>query len=487
MNDYNFGNLICMLRERKGLTQYEVASMLNVTPAAVSKWENGISKPRVKVLFQLADILGVKAEELMAGRFLNEETIDAEAIKRINERYEYLTKIDSYTSTSVKVKRLLAVVIDFLMAVLVSWLSIATIYKLFPMDSNSPLEAAVFVLGLSISFFLFLGFRDLSGFGRSLGKRILGLYILDKKNGKKPKIKQILLRNCVTAAFIVSFPSVLVVDVIIMLVRGQSICDSLANTVVVKKEPNDKVTCKKEADSETIKEKITVEQKAVSHSDINLQKINSYKSPPSLSKKFIVSLISIIASILIISFGLILFYFIEYDAYDVVSTDITNYEEDCATYGNASDFMPELDSLGDYTDISYSHKKTFYSAFMGFISEGLALFVEYDETIYEIKKEEILNSYTFLDEPVLNSDYDAYLLPVTSFSYKNYQMKIIPDENYNTACKSFAMVGFDDENKSIVYCYHYSFDMDYIAEVAEDPEAEMCEFMDTVFAWKNTD
>ena len=144
MNDYNFGNFICMLRERKGLTQYEVASMLNVTPAAVSKWENGISKPRVKVLFQLADILGVKAEELMAG------------IKRINERYEYLTKIDSYTSTSVKVKRLLAVVIDCLMAVLVSWLSIATIYKLFPMDSNSPLEAAVFVLGLSISFFLFL-------------------------------------------------------------------------------------------------------------------------------------------------------------------------------------------------------------------------------------------------------------------------------------------------------------------------------------------
>lgn len=76
MNDYNFGNFVCMLREKKGLTQAEIAEMLSVTAAAVSKWENGSSKPRVEVLFKLAEILGVRPEELMAGHYIedNEET-----------------------------------------------------------------------------------------------------------------------------------------------------------------------------------------------------------------------------------------------------------------------------------------------------------------------------------------------------------------------------------------------------------------------------
>ena len=47
MNDYRFGNFVCMLREKKGFTQAEIAQKLGVTPAAVSKWENGSSKPRV--------------------------------------------------------------------------------------------------------------------------------------------------------------------------------------------------------------------------------------------------------------------------------------------------------------------------------------------------------------------------------------------------------------------------------------------------------
>ena len=70
MNDYNFGNFVCMLREKKGLTQADVAEQLGVTAAAVSKWENGSSKPRVEVLFKLAEILGVRPEELMAGHYI---------------------------------------------------------------------------------------------------------------------------------------------------------------------------------------------------------------------------------------------------------------------------------------------------------------------------------------------------------------------------------------------------------------------------------
>jgi hypothetical protein len=106
---------------------------------------------------------------------------------------------------------------------------------------------------------------------------------------------------------------------------------------------------------------------------------------------------------------------------------------------------------------------------------------------YENKKTELLNTYTFLDAPVKSNE--VYELPVTEFFYKNYHMRVIPDEEYIDfcACKSFALIGFDDENKRIVYCYHYSFDLDYIAEEDEDLEAEMCEFMNEVFEWKNDD
>ena len=72
MNDYNFGNFVCTLREKNGLTQAEIADRLGVTAAAVSKWENGSSKPRVEVLFKLAEILGVRPDELMAGHYIEE-------------------------------------------------------------------------------------------------------------------------------------------------------------------------------------------------------------------------------------------------------------------------------------------------------------------------------------------------------------------------------------------------------------------------------
>ena len=91
MNDYNFGNFLCMLREQKGMTQAELAQQLSVTPAAVSKWENGESKPRIETLFQLAEILGVTAEELMAGKFLRTEVPDDAQVEDIRRRYDVFT------------------------------------------------------------------------------------------------------------------------------------------------------------------------------------------------------------------------------------------------------------------------------------------------------------------------------------------------------------------------------------------------------------
>lgn len=52
------------LMEERGLTGYQVAEALNVTPAAVSNWVSGKILPRTNKLPALADLLGCTIDEL---------------------------------------------------------------------------------------------------------------------------------------------------------------------------------------------------------------------------------------------------------------------------------------------------------------------------------------------------------------------------------------------------------------------------------------
>lgn len=60
-----FGQRFQRLRKNAGLTQEDVASKLNITAQAVSKWENDVSAPDISVLCELSDILKVSQDELM--------------------------------------------------------------------------------------------------------------------------------------------------------------------------------------------------------------------------------------------------------------------------------------------------------------------------------------------------------------------------------------------------------------------------------------
>ena len=54
-----FGTRFARLRKEKGLTQDFVAEKANVSPQAVSKWENDINMPDITLLPMLSDLLGV--------------------------------------------------------------------------------------------------------------------------------------------------------------------------------------------------------------------------------------------------------------------------------------------------------------------------------------------------------------------------------------------------------------------------------------------
>lgn len=67
MDNIKMGNFIRETRKNKGLTQKDIATRLNITDRAVSKWERGICAPDLALLEPLADILGVTITELVVG------------------------------------------------------------------------------------------------------------------------------------------------------------------------------------------------------------------------------------------------------------------------------------------------------------------------------------------------------------------------------------------------------------------------------------
>lgn len=61
----SLGQRLQRFRKRANLTQEEVATKLNITPQAVSKWENDVSAPDISLLGEIADMFGVTVDELL--------------------------------------------------------------------------------------------------------------------------------------------------------------------------------------------------------------------------------------------------------------------------------------------------------------------------------------------------------------------------------------------------------------------------------------
>ena len=59
-----FGEILLQERKRRGLSQEELAGMVNVSRQAVSKWETGDAMPDLPKLMALADALNISLDEL---------------------------------------------------------------------------------------------------------------------------------------------------------------------------------------------------------------------------------------------------------------------------------------------------------------------------------------------------------------------------------------------------------------------------------------
>ncbi len=86
--EQTLGKRISALRKEKGLTQDALAQLLEVSPQAVSKWENDQACPDIGLLPQLAKILGTTVDVLLSGEVEQKPAVQVlppEKRKDINE------------------------------------------------------------------------------------------------------------------------------------------------------------------------------------------------------------------------------------------------------------------------------------------------------------------------------------------------------------------------------------------------------------------
>ncbi|MBE6959085.1 MAG: hypothetical protein E7447_08060 [Ruminococcaceae bacterium] len=166
--------------------------------------------------------------------------------------------------------------------------------------------------------------------------------------------------------------------------------------------------------------------------------------------------------------------------------DIKNYESKREGIPHASDFLPTLTQLGEYTKISYSYQ---FTPLLLFQVETVSLFVEYSPQMYQQMKDTLPETYYFLEKTVLCDDGASYQSAPASFTYKGYQFKtaVYPESQGGGYCKQFLMVGTDDEKCRLAFCYFYDMDLDYVGDADKTEEEVITKFMDEYFSWNDVE
>ena len=81
MNTYVTGSAIKQLREKRNLTQAELAERIGVSSKTISKWETAKGLPDISLLQPLAQALGISVIELMNGEHIINRNVSANMLR----------------------------------------------------------------------------------------------------------------------------------------------------------------------------------------------------------------------------------------------------------------------------------------------------------------------------------------------------------------------------------------------------------------------
>ena len=92
----NFAKQLVALRKARGLTQQNLADLLDIQPRLVGRWEQGQGKPQFDYLLRLADVLEVSLDQLLRGEGVGLPTPDIRnrKLKELCQRVDQLKSED---------------------------------------------------------------------------------------------------------------------------------------------------------------------------------------------------------------------------------------------------------------------------------------------------------------------------------------------------------------------------------------------------------
>ena len=102
--ELTLGKRIAMLRRQKELRQEDLAQMLEVSPQAVSKWENDQTCPDITLLPRLAEILGVTVDELLSGKTEVQPAVKLESVQQRKDIKDMMLRIVVDSADGAKVR-----------------------------------------------------------------------------------------------------------------------------------------------------------------------------------------------------------------------------------------------------------------------------------------------------------------------------------------------------------------------------------------------
>lgn len=170
------------------------------------------------------------------------------------------------------------------------------------------------------------------------------------------------------------------------------------------------------------------------------------------STKIILSVFGVILALAVICLSV----FIYFVAGSYTSRCISIYEELCVEH----EILPELDELGNYSDINF---RKFHQNYAFFSSDAYTFKVIYDDENYELQKKQLDLNFMFQEEPIDNMD-EKDIEP--AFSYDGYDFRFLSDDYLAFEFpKKIYLIGTNDDENTIAYIYFEDYDLDSLDTV----------------------
>ena len=133
------GDKIKLYREKKRMTQNEVADILNVSPATISKYESGALEPNIESLKRLAELFEISIDELLS----DEKEFDISKINVLDILREQKLYVNKKTYSETLNENMMMAKINFKKKYLsykeTEWREISFIWKIFYIFIDFPL------------------------------------------------------------------------------------------------------------------------------------------------------------------------------------------------------------------------------------------------------------------------------------------------------------------------------------------------------------